>query len=76
MMYLYALTMTGSGCGIVPYCPDRNEEVLPFKALPFYPPARAPFNMFVRKDSNALARSEPFLKMLRENADRYHMIFK
>lgn len=76
MMYLYALTMTGSGCGIVPYCPDHNEDALPFKALPFYPPVRAPFNMFVRKDSNALARSEPFLKMLRENADRYHMIFK
>lgn len=76
MLFLYALILRGNGCGIVPYCADSTQNLLPLKAMPFYPAVRAPFDVFISRNDNALARTAQFLDMLRANAEHYHMIFK
>ncbi|MCR5529372.1 MAG: LysR family transcriptional regulator [Saccharofermentans sp.] len=76
MLWVLALTYTGHGCGIIPYIPQRSYDVLPFTAMPFYPALRAGFTISVRKDTDALARAEPFIKMLTDEPSHYHMIFK
>lgn len=76
MFEIFILTYVGFGCGIFPYIPEGFYEALPFRAMPFYPSLRAGFTISLRKDSNAAARSEPFLRMLMEDPLRYHMIFK
>ena len=76
MLCVFAFTLAGNGCGIFPYIPERFYEDLPFRAMPFYPQLRAGFYISVRKDKEALDRTDPFLKMLRDDPSRYHMIFK
>ena len=76
MLLVMALTYEGFGCGICPYFTERSYDFLPFRAMPFYPPLRTGFTISVSKDKGSVARADPFLKMLREDPSRYHMIFK
>ena len=75
-LVIFALTLRGYGCGVVPYITERHYENREFKAMPFYPPLRPSFTINVSKDKAAAARAEPFLKILTENASRYHMRLK
>ena len=75
-MIILALTLRGYGCGVIPYIPEQRYRDREFRAMPFYPPLRSRFTINVSKERDALARSEPFLKMLRENSGSYHIMFR
>ncbi len=74
--FIRAFTEKGFGCGVIPYTPSGYDSNPLFRTMPFYPAIRPGFVISIGKSADSKMRAEPFIAMLKEKSDYYHISFK